>query len=201
MTATATLAQATGGLAGTIYFDSTDSGTYNASDLGLPNATVQLFIEGSSGSWTEVTVAQTDSSGDYSFTNLAVGTYQIRETTPAYFLDGNDSGITGESPAGTMTQGRRAGGSVASSTWIGRGRHGVRFARTLWVSAGHDLRPRLLLTSALRPGTQLLEELQHHAHHDDGDCLAKHRGFRPIGGLYRHGHYDRVGYAKRDRDL
>ena len=156
VTATATLAQATGGLAGTIYFDSTDSGTYNASDLGLPNATVQLFIEGSSGSWTEVTVAQTDSSGDYSFTNLAVGTYQIRETTPAYFLDGNDSGITGESPAGTMTQG--AGQADLWQVQLGSGVDGTGFDFALYGFQPGMISARLFLTSALT-GTQLLESL------------------------------------------
>ena len=105
-TATETVNQASS-LAGHIYFDSTDSGTYSSTDLGLGNAMVQLFIQGSDGTWTEVTPQSptvTDSSGAYSFSALAAGTYQIRETTPAYYLDGNDNG-TGESPTGTMTQG------------------------------------------------------------------------------------------------
>ena len=98
-TDTATLTVAgSGSLAGYVYLDPTNDGLRTNSDgttqAGLGGVTVALYHESTAGNWTEVSgisPIQTASDGSYSFTALAAGTYQIRETPPAEFMDGKAS--------------------------------------------------------------------------------------------------------------
>ena len=84
-----TINAVTGSLAGYVYFDNTDSGQRSASDWAMGGVTIRLLMQGSDGTWTEVSgksPIQTGADGSYSFTGLAVGNYQIQETPPPQFV-------------------------------------------------------------------------------------------------------------------
>ena len=152
------ITQPTASLAGYVYFDGSDSGQWSASDMGMGGVTVRLFSGGSDGIWTEVTAkspTQTKPSGAFSFTGLAAGNYQIRETTPADFLDGNDHS-TGESPVGTMTQ--DAGQNNQWQVQLVSGQTGTGYNFALYGFQPGMISARLFLSSA-PTGTQLLSEL------------------------------------------
>ena len=113
-TDTASLAVGTvatsGSLSGFVYVDSNNDGLRTTSTggthVGLGGVTVRLFLQGTGGTWTEVagkSPVQTHSDGSYSFTNLAAGTYQVRETQPLELVDGKDTaGTVGTATKGTV---------------------------------------------------------------------------------------------------
>ena len=89
--------------------------------MGLGGVTVRLFSENGDGTWSEVSgksPIQTNSDGSYSFTSLAAGTYQIRETPPPAFIDGMQ---TAGSLGGTTTSGAYDQIQVAVSGQNGTG--------------------------------------------------------------------------------
>jgi protocatechuate 3,4-dioxygenase beta subunit len=83
-----------GSLSGYVYFDSNNDGN-RASETAISGVTVTLFqVVG--GTTTSVGFTTTNGSGFYQFTNLAPGTYEVRETQPTLYADGLDGpGTTG----------------------------------------------------------------------------------------------------------
>ena len=86
-------------IAGFVFEDCNNNGIYEpAIEFAIPGVTVRLFQN-------DVQVASdtTDASGKYLFENLAPGTYEIRETQPAGFLDGKEGlDLTPGSPTATI---------------------------------------------------------------------------------------------------
>lgn len=83
-------AEKTGGLSGYVYHDKNGSGTRDAGDPGIAGVTVSLT--GTTAQGTPVThTATTDVNGFYSFPGLLNGTYTVKETQPANWLDGKTS--------------------------------------------------------------------------------------------------------------
>ncbi len=86
-------------ISGTVFLDQNNNGTQDAGDTALVGVTMQLL----NGSSTVVGTTTTDTSGNFSFTGLAPGTYSVREPTqPA----NTANGIT---TAGTIANGGTAG--------------------------------------------------------------------------------------------
>ncbi|MDW8425436.1 MAG: Ig-like domain-containing protein [Meiothermus sp.] len=73
-----TLSPNPGSISGTLYLDQNNNGAFDpASDTRLPNVSVELVNSGGS----VVATTQSDSSGNYSFTGVAPGTYTVRVVT------------------------------------------------------------------------------------------------------------------------
>lgn len=88
---------------GTVFYDRNDNGIQDAGENGIAGATVELLD--SSGNFLALTL--TDADGEYCFENLAAGTYSVRETQPAPYLDGKDSvGTINGVITGSMTNDR-----------------------------------------------------------------------------------------------
>lgn len=83
---TATLAD----LSGTVYLDANGNGTLDLGERGVQGVLIKLTGTDSLGNSVSKST-YTDSDGDYSFLNLAAGTYRIEEVQPAGYLDGADS--------------------------------------------------------------------------------------------------------------
>ncbi|MBK9138743.1 MAG: isopeptide-forming domain-containing fimbrial protein [Verrucomicrobia bacterium] len=78
-------------LAGVVYNDVNDSGTYNpGTDLGIYGATVTLTGTDDRGNPVNLTTT-TAADGSYSFTNLRPGTYTLTETQPDGYTDSADT--------------------------------------------------------------------------------------------------------------
>ena len=92
-----------GAIAGTIYRDFSNDGTFNASDSGIGGQIVELLDNTGAVSQTAVT----DPAGNYLFTGLAAGTYSVRQPNqPAGTLDGKNSAgsiVNGTGTVGTPT--------------------------------------------------------------------------------------------------
>jgi uncharacterized repeat protein (TIGR01451 family) len=96
----------------TLFWDANSNGLDNSGEPGVPNATVQLMQAGS-----VVATTTTNSQGQYQFTNLAPGTYNVKfiapngasftteavGSNPSLYSDANP--LTGITPAFTLTSG------------------------------------------------------------------------------------------------
>lgn len=69
---------ATASIAGRVFLDFNNSGTFNGVDSGLPGVTLSL----TGGGLANPITVQTDASGNFTFNNLAAGTYTLTETQP-----------------------------------------------------------------------------------------------------------------------
>lgn len=84
-------AEKTGGLSGYVYHDKNGNGTRDAAgDPGIAGVTVTLTGTTEQGEAVTRT-ATTDANGYYSFAGLLNGTYTVKETQPANWLDGKTS--------------------------------------------------------------------------------------------------------------
>ena len=62
--------------------------------MGIPGVVITLSLQASDGTWTQVagkSPIMTGSDGSYHFSGLVAGNYQIQESQPANFLDGQDT--------------------------------------------------------------------------------------------------------------
>ena len=92
-------------ISGTVFLDQNNNGIEEAGDTPLIGVTIQLL----NGSGTVIATTTTDTSGNYSFTGLAPGTYSVREPTqPA----NTANGIT---TAGAVGNGGTAGTATANT--------------------------------------------------------------------------------------
>ena len=86
-------------IAGTVYVDANNNGTQDLGEVGI--AGVTLTLSGADNQGTPVSATTTtDANGDYIFANLAAGTYQVNETQPNEFRDGQESVGTVSAVAG-----------------------------------------------------------------------------------------------------
>lgn len=74
-------------ITGKAFLDDDASRTLNTGDDGISSVTITLFMVNGS-TRTQVSQTTTDSSGNFSFTNLAEGTYDIVQTTTGVTFDG-----------------------------------------------------------------------------------------------------------------
>ncbi len=86
-------------LAGNVYHDKNNDGTFQGSDIGIDGVTVTLTGTDNRGTLVNLSTS-TAAGGSYSFPNLWPGTYEITETQPATYLDGKDTIGT---PGGSTT--------------------------------------------------------------------------------------------------
>ena len=97
----------TGVISGQVRLDSDNDGDVNDADSGISGVTIELLDDQSN----VIDTTVTDSSGNYSFTNVAPGDYTIRETDPANHIstadvDGaNDNTIAVTLPPGGSSTG------------------------------------------------------------------------------------------------
>jgi protocatechuate 3,4-dioxygenase beta subunit len=75
-------------LAGHVYYDANDNGTFDPTETGIAGVTMTLTGPGGPQSTT------TDANGAYAFNNLAPGAYTVTETQPANYLNGTDTAGT-----------------------------------------------------------------------------------------------------------
>jgi hypothetical protein len=114
-------------LAGRVFLDFDNSGTVNGPDSGISGVTITL----SGGSLTTPLTATADSSGNYSFANLAAGTYTVTETQPTSPANQSGKTIVG-SAAGTVGTNAVSGITLAASTTA----TGYNFAEIPLVGTG-----------------------------------------------------------------
>jgi uncharacterized repeat protein (TIGR01451 family) len=103
-TATQTTALAVpGSISGTVYLDANKNGVRDTGEAGIPGVVVDL--SGTNMLGATITQQQTtDSSGNYSFSNLLPGTYQIVQTQPAGVADGEANVGTGATGVAGVNQ-------------------------------------------------------------------------------------------------
>ncbi len=77
-------------LSGTVYEDDNNNGVLDAGESGIAEVTLELYQGGML-----VDTTTTDANGNYTFTNVAEGSYEIREIQPPTYLDGMDSYLPG----------------------------------------------------------------------------------------------------------
>jgi hypothetical protein len=95
-------------LSGFVYNDINNNGSLDSGEAGIVGATVNLTGTNSQGKPVSMS-AKTDASGAYSFTNLAAGTYTLKDPPPGGYVAGS---------ASAGTQGGTATGSVLSGIVI-----------------------------------------------------------------------------------
>jgi hypothetical protein len=82
---TSTVVATTGNISGTIYNDLNGNGSRQSGENGLPNVTVFLDKNGNGLLDTGEPKTLTSAAGLYTFSNLPVGAYKVREIVPATF--------------------------------------------------------------------------------------------------------------------
>jgi uncharacterized repeat protein (TIGR01451 family) len=89
-------------LSGTIFFDQNNNGVQNGADTGITGVRVDLLDNAN----TQLATTTTDANGNYSFANLAPGSYKLREPTqPANTANGitTPGAVSNGGTAGTAT--------------------------------------------------------------------------------------------------
>jgi uncharacterized repeat protein (TIGR01451 family) len=90
-------------LSGYAYVDANQNHNKDPGEPGIPN--VAVMLTGTTSSSTPVSLSTTtDSTGFYSFANLAAGTYTITETQPTNFIEGKNDDQVGSQNSGTIAQ-------------------------------------------------------------------------------------------------
>ncbi len=79
---------------GNVYVDEDNDGVFDPDEAGIPGVTITLTGTDSLGNAINRTET-TDANGFYEFTNLPQGTYEVAQTQPAGFRDGQDTVGTG----------------------------------------------------------------------------------------------------------
>lgn len=81
-------------IGGSVYIDVNNNGIRDSGEVGIEGVTITLTGTDSTGGTINRTVT-TDSNGDYLFSQLAAGTYEVVQTQPDDFRDGQDTVGTG----------------------------------------------------------------------------------------------------------
>ena len=77
-------------MGGVVFFDKNDNGLQEGNEPGISG--VQVTLTGTDYANNPVSqVVSTDARGHYTFTNLFAGTYDVRETQPSNYNDGQDA--------------------------------------------------------------------------------------------------------------
>jgi large repetitive protein len=88
-----------GSVSGTVYNDGNNDGAINSGENGISGVTVRLLDSAG----TTVATTTTNSNGEYTFSNLAPGSYRVVETQPTSLNDGKDTPGTGGSTQTSTT--------------------------------------------------------------------------------------------------
>src|SRR5262249_52554679 len=115
---------ASGSISGTVFVDSNGNGVHDAGEPGIPNVTVTLT------SGTTTTPVQSDQNGNYTFTSLPAGSFQVSSPDSA-------AGLERDTPSPlsvTLTSGESHSGvdfgyvpgSVAGFAYVDSNRNGVK---------------------------------------------------------------------------
>ena len=97
------VAPAVSSLSGYAYVDANQNHAKDPGEPGIPN--VVVVLTGTTSSSTPVNLSTTtDSTGFYSFANLAAGNYTITETQPTNFIEGMNDDQVGSQNSGTIAQ-------------------------------------------------------------------------------------------------
>ena len=107
-TGTTTAPGTNGSLSGNVYLDSDFNGTLSTGDSPIGSVTITLTGTDAVGNPVSKTTT-TNASGAYSFPNLTTGTYQVTETQPAGYTQG-------ENTPGIPTDGTVSGDTISSIT-------------------------------------------------------------------------------------
>jgi VCBS repeat-containing protein len=91
VTATTTNTATTGTLSGFVYFDVNNNGVFDNGELAIGDVTVTLTGTKTSDSSAVNLTTKTASDGSYSFSTLDPGSYKLKETQPAFVIDGKDT--------------------------------------------------------------------------------------------------------------
>ena len=81
-------------LSGSVFVDANDNGVRDAGEAGIAGVRVLLVGKTDAGKPVHA-AATTDADGNYTFADLAVGTYMLKEIQPAGYRDGRDAFGTG----------------------------------------------------------------------------------------------------------
>jgi hypothetical protein len=109
-------------LSGSVYVDNNVNGVRDASEAGIANVTIILTGTDSQGHAVSLTTT-TDEAGNYSFTGLLPGTYQLFEVQPGGVDDGADTvGTVNGVPRGSLVANDTIGGITLAA-----GENGVHY--------------------------------------------------------------------------
>ncbi|MGK6354347.1 SdrD B-like domain-containing protein [Sphingomonas sp. DT-207] len=128
-----------GSIAGGVYNDSNDNGVRDPNEPVIVGVTVTLTGADAHGQPVTRT-AVTGQDGNYVFTGVPGGTYQIVETQPEGYDDGKDSpGTAGGSAAGDTISAITLGANEDATGYLfGERGAGARIAGTVWFDRDHD---------------------------------------------------------------
>ncbi|HEX3152702.1 MAG TPA: SdrD B-like domain-containing protein [Gemmataceae bacterium] len=117
----------TASIAGRVFLDFNNNGAFNGPDSGISGVTLTL----SGGGLTSPTTLQTDAVGNFTFNNLAAGTYTLTETQPTSPANQNGKSIAGNG-GGTATSNTVTGITLT----VGKAATGYNFGEIPLVQTG-----------------------------------------------------------------
>jgi len=90
-TGSADFADTVSTLSGSVFLDANGNGLHELSEIGLVGVSIRLTGTDDAGNSIDVTVLTTAPNGDFIFDDLLSGSYDLAETQPSGYSDGNDS--------------------------------------------------------------------------------------------------------------
>ncbi|PAY17757.1 hypothetical protein CKO51_20200 [Rhodopirellula sp. SM50] len=78
-------------ISGSVYFDRDNDGVFDSDEVGIEGVQIRLTGTDSSGDAIAERTVLTDENGDYEFTQLGAGTYQVEEVQPDDFVTGQNT--------------------------------------------------------------------------------------------------------------
>lgn len=126
------------GISGTVFIDTDRDGTRDSGEAGASSRTVYLDANNNSSLDSTEKKTTTNSSGAYSFTNLAAGTYKIRQVLPSGWIQTSPSNNFGNNATVTSSQTKTglnfgsaqnaapAGGSLRGAVYLDLDRDGIK---------------------------------------------------------------------------
>jgi VCBS repeat-containing protein len=91
VTVSATTTATTGTISGFVYFDVNNNGVFDPGELAIGDVTITMTGTKTSDNSAVNQTAKTASDGSYSFSTLDPGSYTLKETQPAFVIDGKDT--------------------------------------------------------------------------------------------------------------
>jgi VCBS repeat-containing protein len=178
-----TLATSNNSLSGFVYLDANKSGSRDTGEVGVPG--VQITLTGAGLTRTILTNA----SGDYSFTELPAGTYQLAERQPAALLDGGDSTTVPNAVVGSdqITSILLDSGQTFAGNNFGEMGIQSQYATIAWffasskspdvmfretIAVGEELTGNMALATAIRASSTQVPDVSNTAPVANGDAFS-----------------------------